>query len=88
MARYGAPEIGSLAGSTLTMDVAVRHGAQEVGLPLPVVVAAATATRRPCWARPKAADLAPGQPAGVVHLDDDLRVVRVMRVMWHGAWVP
>ena len=65
------------------MDVAVRRAVQEVGLPLLVVVAAATANAAAVLGMPDVGRLVPGQPADAVHLDDDLRVVRVMR---HGDW--
>ena len=75
---------GAIAGSTLTMDAAVRHAVQVAGLPLlDVVHAASTAPARVLGLRDAGA-LEAGRRADLVVLDDDLAVVRVMR---SGAWV-
>jgi len=69
---------GSIAGSTLTMDAAVRRAVTEVGLSLPQAVAAATAV--PAKAIGRSSDLgslAPGFAADAVLLDADLRVQAV-----------
>ncbi len=69
---------GSIAGSTLTMDSAVRRAVNEVGLSLPQAVAAATAV--PAKAIGRSGDLgslAPGFAADAVLLDADLRVQAV-----------
>ena len=75
---------GAIAGSTLTMDAAVRHAVQVAGLPLlDVVHAASTAPARVLGLGDVGA-LEAGRRADLVVLDDDLAVVRVMR---SGAWV-
>ncbi|GAA1225195.1 N-acetylglucosamine-6-phosphate deacetylase [Rhodoglobus aureus] len=69
---------GSIAGSTLTMDVAVRRAVTEVGLSVPQAVAAATAV--PARAIGREGDLgslAPGFAADAVLLDADFRVQAV-----------
>ena len=73
------------AGSTLTMDAAVRRAVLSVGLPIEVAVAAASATparvlglHRHCGA------ITDGLAADLVVLDDDLRVRRVMVA---GSWL-
>ena len=77
---------GAIAGSTLTMDRAVRYAVQTAGLPLDVVVEAATATpARLLGLDRRRASIEPGRRADLVHLDDDLQVVAVMRA---GAWLP
>jgi N-acetylglucosamine-6-phosphate deacetylase len=77
---------GSLAGSTLTMDMAFRNLVQSCGLG--VLDAVAAASTRPA-ALLGLADvtgrLAPGLRADVVLLDDALHPVSVMR---RGEWVP
>jgi N-acetylglucosamine-6-phosphate deacetylase len=78
------PRTGSLAGSTLTMDMAVRRCVHEVGLPVPMVVAAGSTNPAAVLGAASQGSLTPGKVADVVHLDDDFRVVRVMR---RGAWL-
>lgn len=76
---------GAIAGSTLTMDEAVRHTVRIVGIPLNQAVRAATS-------RPAAmlglsgsvGSLRIGLAADLLVLDSQLRVQRVMR---RGAWV-
>jgi len=71
---------GTLAGSVLTMDEALRHVVQIVGLPL--AEALAMASRVPAAFLRRDSDLgriAPGYLASLVHLDDDLQV--------RGVWV-
>ena len=71
---------GTLAGSVLTMDEALRHVVQIVGLPL--ADALAMASRVPAAFLRRDQDLgriAPGYLASLVHLDDDLQV--------RGVWV-
>ncbi len=71
-------EGGSIAGSTLTQDDALRRAVQEVGVSVEDAVRALTAT--PAAAIGRAADLgrlAPGSAADAVLLDDDFRVLQV-----------
>jgi N-acetylglucosamine-6-phosphate deacetylase len=76
---------GSLAGSTLTMDAAVRHAVIDSGLSLSDAVAAASTTpARLLGLAGERGSIAAGHRADLVHLDDDLRVVRVMQ---GGSWV-
>lgn len=75
---------GAIAGSTLTMDAAVRFAVREAGLPLlDVVHAASTAPARVLGLRDVGA-LEAGRRADLVVLDDELEVSRVMRA---GAWI-
>jgi len=71
---------GTLAGSVLTMDEALRHVVQVIGLPL--ADALAMASRVPATFLRRERDLgriAPGYLASLVHLDDELQV--------RGVWV-
>ena len=71
---------GTLAGSVLTMDEALRHVVQVVGLPL--ADALAMASRVPAAFLRRERDLgriAPGFLASLVHLDEELQV--------RGVWV-
>jgi len=71
---------GTLAGSVLTMDEALRHVVQIVGLPL--ADALAMASRVPAAFLRRERDLgriAPGFLASLVHLDEELQV--------RGVWV-
>lgn len=75
---------GAIAGSTLTMDRAVRYAVQVAGLPLDAAVEAATATPARLLGLTDVGAIEPGRRADLVHLDDDLAVVAVMRA---GAWL-
>jgi N-acetylglucosamine-6-phosphate deacetylase len=75
---------GSIAGSTLTMDAAVRFAVRTAGLPLLEVVHAASTAPARAWDLTDVGALEAGRRADLVVLDDDLEVVRVMRA---GAWV-
>lgn len=69
---------GSIAGSTLTMDAAVRRAVFDVKLSVPEAIAAATSV--PARAIGRAADLgslAPGFAADAVLLDADFKVQAV-----------
>lgn len=69
---------GSIAGSTLTQDGALRRAVRAVGLPLETAVLALTAT--PAAAIGRGRDLGrlvAGYAADAVLLDDDLRVTAV-----------
>ena len=71
-------EGGAIAGSTLTMDAAVRRAVTDVGLSLPQAVAAAASV--PARALGRSGDLgslAAGFAADAVLLDNDLRVQAV-----------
>ena len=75
---------GSIAGSTLTMDAALR---QAVHAGVSMVDAVRMATTTPARAIGVAGEvgaLAPGLRADLVVLDEELRVERVMRA---GAWL-
>jgi N-acetylglucosamine-6-phosphate deacetylase len=68
---------GTLAGSSLTMDQAVRHCVRVLGIELGAALRMASLT--PATFLGVAQDLgriAPGHLASLVHLDDDLRVRR------------
>lgn len=73
-------EGGSIAGSTLTMDAALR---QAVGAGLSIVDAAAMAATTPARVLGLDKRLAAGCDADLVVLDDQLRVRQVMRA---GTW--
>ncbi|GAA1935725.1 N-acetylglucosamine-6-phosphate deacetylase [Nocardioides hwasunensis] len=75
---------GAIAGSTLTMDAAVRYAVRTAGLPLLDVVHAATTAPAGVWGLADVGAIEAGRRADLVVLDDELEVVRVMRA---GAWV-
>ena len=70
-------ENGTLAGSSLTMDQAVRNMI-ELGFNPPQAIAAATTAPAALVRKPELGTLAPGTPADVCVLDDSYRVVRTM----------
>jgi N-acetylglucosamine-6-phosphate deacetylase len=75
---------GSLAGSTLTMDVALRNAVKVCGLSIERASAAASLVpARALRADHELGSIAPGKYADLVVLDDDLRVTGVMA---SGAW--
>ncbi|MEK9810605.1 MAG: N-acetylglucosamine-6-phosphate deacetylase [Candidatus Nanopelagicales bacterium] len=85
--RDGAARLasnGALAGSTLTMDKAVRRTVTLAGRSLASAAKAATATPAAVLGLGDRGSLAVGQRADLVLLDDDLEVERVMR---GGDWV-
>jgi N-acetylglucosamine-6-phosphate deacetylase len=86
--RQGMAELAdgsSLAGSTLTMDAALRRVVERAGVPLPIAVTSATRTpARALGLGDRVGTLTPGLRADLVVLDDHLRVTRVMR---GGRWV-
>jgi N-acetylglucosamine-6-phosphate deacetylase len=68
---------GALAGSTLTMDAAVRRTVQQCGLPIEVAaLAASTNPARVIGLDQRCGAVAPGLDADLVVLDDDLVVTR------------
>ena len=71
---------GTLAGSALRLDTAVRN-AITIGLPLPVAVAAASAVPASALGRSDIGRLAPGALADIVWTDDDLTT----RAAWIGG---
>jgi N-acetylglucosamine-6-phosphate deacetylase len=86
--RDGAPRLAStdkLAGSTLTLDEAVRRAVQPVGLSLEVASAAASGNpAQVLGLADSTGSIAAGMAADLVVLDADLCVQRVMR---RGAWL-
>lgn len=68
---------GTLAGSVLTMDQAVRNLVASGAPPAQALAAAATAPAR-LLGRPDMGTVAPGAPAHLVVLDDELRVTRTL----------
>ena len=83
VARLADGTAGAIAGSTLTMDAAVRYCVARGRPLLDVVDAASTAPAR-AWGLDDVGALEAGRRADLVVLDDDLHVVRTMRA---GAWV-
>ncbi len=85
--RDGAARLaatGALAGSTLTMDAAVRRAVVECGLPIEVASAAASANpARVLGIGDRYGAIAVGHDADLVVLDDELRLLRVMA---GGSW--
>jgi N-acetylglucosamine-6-phosphate deacetylase len=74
-----------LAGSTLTMDEAVRRYVVDVGLPVSVAAeSAATTPARLLGIDDQCGSIAVGLDADLVHLNDDFRLQRVMS---RGTWV-
>lgn len=69
---------GTLAGSALTMDAAIRE-AVDAGVDLAEALLAASAIPAGLLGRQDLGHLAPGSAADVVVLDDDLQVDRVLR---------
>jgi N-acetylglucosamine-6-phosphate deacetylase len=74
----------TLAGSVIALDSAVRNLTRS-GVPLPAAVAAASRNPLAMLGISDRGEIAVGQRADLVELDEDLRVRRVMRA---GAWFP
>jgi N-acetylglucosamine-6-phosphate deacetylase len=69
----------SIAGSTLTMDAAVRHAVHAVGIPITeAATAAATTPARVLGIADRTGSIHPGRDADLVVLTADLRVRTVM----------
>lgn len=79
----GAAAGGTIAGSTLTMDTALRRSVR-VGLSIPDAVRAAATNPAAALGLAGVGALVPGYRADLVVLDDDLMVRRVMR---RGRWL-
>ncbi|MGJ3507140.1 N-acetylglucosamine-6-phosphate deacetylase [Enemella sp. A6] len=78
----------TIAGSTLTLDQAVRN-AVAAGIPVGQAVHNATAIPARYLGLTDVGSIAPGKRADLVVLDDDLQVQRVMlRGSWVGTEVP
>lgn len=77
-------EGGAIAGSTLTMDRALRYAVTEAGVPFDLAVEAATATPARVLGLTDVGSIAMGKRADLVQLDGDLEVVAVMH---RGAWL-
>lgn len=78
-------EGGSIAGSTLTMDVAFRRAVRELGLPLPEASRMTSLTpARVLGLADRIGSIAVGKQADLVVLTDDLEVAGVMK---RGAWI-
>ncbi|MDP4510914.1 N-acetylglucosamine-6-phosphate deacetylase [Nonomuraea turcica] len=76
---------GSIAGSTLTMDVAFRRAVREVGMSLPDAVQVASLTpARVLGLSDRIGSIAVGKAADLVVLSDELEVAGVMK---DGVWV-
>jgi N-acetylglucosamine-6-phosphate deacetylase len=76
---------GSLAGSTVTMDDAVRRAVTEANLPIEVAVAAAsTNPARLMGMAGVRGSIEAGLVADLIHLGADLRPRRIMR---NGGWL-
>ena len=76
---------GAIAGSTLTLDTALKRAVQVNGLPIEAAVRAlSTNPARLLGIDDRAGSLDVGKDADLVVLDAGLDVVAVMR---HGAWV-
>jgi N-acetylglucosamine-6-phosphate deacetylase len=78
---------GTLAGSVLSLDQAVRN-LTTLGVPWEAAVGAATAAPARAINRPDLGLLRPGSRADIVVLDDDLAVVRTLVAgdeVWPGA---
>lgn len=69
---------GTLAGSLLTMDRAVRN-VVDLGLSAVTALRSATETPARLLGRPSLGDMQPGSVADIVVLDTDYRVVRTLR---------
>lgn len=85
VARLARPDgsTGAIAGSTLTLDRAVRFAVQQAGLGVHEAICAATQTPADRLGRADLGRIGPGARADLVVLDGGLQVQRVMRA---GQW--
>lgn len=79
-----AVEGGSIAGSTLTLDAALRYTVNTVGIPLPKAVEALTGSPAAMLGLSNVGRIEAARRADLVALDGDLEVKAVMRA---GQWV-
>jgi N-acetylglucosamine-6-phosphate deacetylase len=83
--RAETPDGGSLAGSTLTMDAAVRNAVRFLGVPLATASAMASAVpSRLLGLEHRKGAIAAGRDADLVVLDESLQVCSTMV---EGRWV-
>ena len=76
---------GPLAGSTLTLDDALRRAVRQAGLDLSIASAATSANpARALGILPDRGQVAVGARADLVHVDDTLAL---RGVLWGGVWV-
>ncbi|MGY2742931.1 N-acetylglucosamine-6-phosphate deacetylase [Pseudarthrobacter sp. O4] len=75
---------GSIAGSTLTLDAALRYAVQTAGVPLTEALKALTQHPANMLGLTDVGLLQPGKRADLLALDPDLTVVAVMRA---GQWI-
>jgi N-acetylglucosamine-6-phosphate deacetylase len=69
---------GAIAGSTLTLDRALRFAVQVVGMPFQDALRAVTSTPAAVLGRDDLGRLAPGCRADLVALDEELQVTAVV----------
>jgi N-acetylglucosamine-6-phosphate deacetylase len=86
VARVAEPDgsTGPIAGSSLTLDRALRFAVRSAGLDLAEASHAVSGAPADALRRPDLGRIAPEARADLVALDDDLDVVAVMR---RGSWV-
>ncbi|WP_067715050.1 N-acetylglucosamine-6-phosphate deacetylase [Nocardia yamanashiensis] len=75
---------GSIAGGTATLLQCLHWAVHHCTIPLIDAIAAATATPAAATALPELGDLRPGMYADALILDDNLRLLRVLR---RGRWL-
>ena len=83
VARRGPPADGTIAGSILTLDAAVRHAVNDAGIPLPTAVRAASQYPADMLGLSASAALEPGARADVTLLSAELRPAGVL---FRGPW--
>jgi len=83
VARIGGPD-GPIAGSTLTLDRALRYAVHTAGVPLDVALDALTRVPADVLGRADLGRIAAGARADLVVLSPELQVTRVLRA---GRWI-